>query len=73
MLSKLENHSFHTLSNSLSINHNHYLSVVYSRFRAGKVLSDMFAIKNGFEQGDALSPLLLNFVLEYTIRRVRVD
>jgi hypothetical protein len=34
-------------------------------------LSDKSAIKNGLKQGEALSPLLLNFALEYTIRRVQ--
>ena len=33
----------------------------------------MFPIKNGLKQGDSLSPLLLNFVLEYTIRGVKVN
>jgi hypothetical protein len=33
----------------------------------------MFPIKNGLKQGDALSPLLFNFVLEYAIRRVQVN
>jgi hypothetical protein len=32
----------------------------------------MFPTKNGLKQGDALSPLLFNFALEYTIRRVQV-
>ena len=36
-------------------------------------LSDMFPIKNGLEQRDTLSPLLFNFVLKYTIRRVQVN
>jgi hypothetical protein len=31
------------------------------------------AIRNDFKQGDALSPLLLNFVLEYAIRWVQVN
>ena len=36
-------------------------------------MSDMFPIKNGLKQGDALSPLLFNFALEYAIRRVEVN
>jgi hypothetical protein len=43
----------------------------YSRVQVGKHLSDMFSIKNSLKQGDALSPFLLNFALEYTIRRVQ--
>jgi hypothetical protein len=38
-----------------------------SEVRIGKHLSDSFPIQNGLEQGDALSPLLFNFALEYTI------
>jgi hypothetical protein len=34
-------------------------------------LSDIFPIRNGLKQGDALSPLLFNFALECTIRRVQ--
>jgi hypothetical protein len=34
-------------------------------------LSDTFIIQNGLNQGDALSPLLLNFALEYAIRKVK--
>jgi hypothetical protein len=30
-------------------------------------------MKNGLKQGDALSPLLLNFALEYAIRRVQAN
>jgi hypothetical protein len=33
----------------------------------------MFPVKNGLKQGDALSPLLFNFALEYVIRRVQVN
>jgi hypothetical protein len=42
----------------------------YSRVRVGKLLPDMFSVGNGLKQGDAVSPLLLNFVLEYAIRRI---
>jgi len=45
----------------------------YSRVRVGKNLYDMFPFRNGLKQGDGLSPLLFNFVLEYAIRRVRVN
>jgi len=41
-----------------------------SRVRVGKNLSDMFSIRSGLKKGDALSPLLFNFALEYAIRRV---
>jgi retron-type reverse transcriptase len=34
-------------------------------------LSDKFPFQNGPKQGDALSPLLLNFALEYAIRKVK--
>ena len=40
------------------------LTETYSAVRVGKNLSDMFPIRNGLKQGDALSPLLFNFVLE---------
>jgi hypothetical protein len=33
-------------------------------------LFDNFPIQNGLNQGDALKPLLFNFALVYTIKRV---
>jgi hypothetical protein len=33
----------------------------------------MFSIRNGLKQGDAISPLLFNFALEYAIKRVQVN
>ena len=49
------------------------LNETYSRVRVGKNLSDMFPIRNGLKQRDALSPLLFNCALEYAIRRVQVN
>jgi hypothetical protein len=43
----------------------------HSKVRIGKHLSDSFPIENGLKQGDALSPLLFNFALEYAIRMVQ--
>ena len=36
-------------------------------------MSDRFPVRNGLKQGDAVSPMLFNFALEYTIRRVQVN
>ena len=47
------------------------LTETYSR--VGKNLSDMFPIRNGLKQEDALSPLLFNFAFEYAIRRFQVN
>jgi hypothetical protein len=47
------------------------LNETCSKVRIGKHLSDSFLIQNGLKQGDALSPLLFNFALEYAIRKVQ--
>ncbi|KAJ4426744.1 hypothetical protein ANN_26543 [Periplaneta americana] len=47
------------------------LSETYSRVRIGQFLFDAFPIHYGLKQGDALSPLLFNFALEYAIRKVQ--
>ena len=49
------------------------LNETCSRVRVGKHLSDMFPIKNGLKQRVVLSPLLFNFALEYTIRKLQVN
>jgi hypothetical protein len=46
------------------------LNETYSTARVARHLSDRFHIKNSWKQGDASSPLLFNFALEYAIRRV---
>ena len=48
------------------------LTETYNRVRVGKNVSDKFPIRNGLKKGDALSPMLFNFALEYAIRRVQV-
>jgi hypothetical protein len=47
------------------------LNETYSKVRIRKHLSDSFPIQNGLKQGDALSPLLFNFALEYAIRKLQ--
>jgi hypothetical protein len=47
------------------------LNETYSKVRIGKLLPDKFPIQNGLKQGDALSPLLFNFDLEYSVRKVQ--
>ena len=36
-------------------------------------MSDRFPVRNGLKQGDALTPMLFNFALEYAITRVHVN
>jgi hypothetical protein len=45
------------------------LNETYSKVHIGKHLSDKFFYPKWSKKGDALMPLLLNFVLEYTIRK----
>jgi hypothetical protein len=47
------------------------LNETYGKVCIGKLLSDTFPIQNDLKQGDALSPLLFNFALEYAIRKVQ--
>jgi hypothetical protein len=48
-----------------------FLNETYSNVCIGKHLSDTFPIENSLQQGDALSPLLFNFAIEYAIRKVQ--
>jgi hypothetical protein len=47
------------------------LNETYNKSSIGKNLSDKFTVQDGLKKGDALSPLLFNFALEYAIRRIR--
>jgi hypothetical protein len=47
------------------------LNETYSTVRIGKNQSDKFPLQNGLKQGDALSPLFINFALECAIRSVQ--
>jgi hypothetical protein len=47
------------------------LNETYSTAQVCKHLSDMFPVNNHLKQGDALTPLLFNIVLKYTIRKVQ--
>jgi hypothetical protein len=47
------------------------LNETCSKVCIGKHLSDSFPIQNGLNQGDALSPLIFNFALEYAVRKVQ--
>jgi len=48
------------------------LNETYSGVWVGKHLSDMFPIKNGLKDRDAISPMLFNFGLVCAIRRVQI-
>ena len=48
------------------------MNKTYSRIRVSKNLSDIFPTRNGSKTGDALLSSLLNFALDYAIRRVQV-
>jgi hypothetical protein len=47
------------------------LNETYSKVCIRKHLSEHFPTDNGLKQGDALLPLLFNFALEYSIRKVQ--
>jgi hypothetical protein len=47
------------------------LNETYTKVFIVTYLSNHFPIQNGLKQGDALSPLLFNFTLEYGIRKVQ--
>jgi hypothetical protein len=48
-----------------------YLNETCSKVCINKHLSDKFPIQTGLKQGDALSPLIFNFALEYVLRKVK--
>jgi hypothetical protein len=48
-----------------------YSNETHKKVRICTYMSDTFPIQNGLKQGDALSPLLFNFSLEYAIRKVQ--
>jgi hypothetical protein len=47
------------------------LKETYSEVRVGIHLSVNFPIQRGLQQGDALSPLLFDFALEYATREIQ--
>jgi hypothetical protein len=47
------------------------LNETYSRVHRGKNLSNKFPIQNDLKQGDALTPLLFNYGLDYAISRAQ--
>jgi len=49
------------------------LTEICSRDRVGENVSDRFLIRNGLKQGDALTLLFFNYVLQYAIRSFQVN
>jgi hypothetical protein len=49
------------------------LNQMYSKVHIDKHLSYNFDTQNGLKQGDALLPLIFNFLLEHAIRKVQED
>jgi hypothetical protein len=47
------------------------LNKTCSKVHKGEHLSDAFCLQNGLNEGDALSPFLFSFVLEYAIGKVQ--
>jgi hypothetical protein len=47
------------------------LHETHNKVRMGKHLSDSFPVQNDLKQGDALSPLLFNFSLEYATKNAQ--
>jgi hypothetical protein len=47
-----------------------YLNETYSKVHIGKNLSNNFRSQNGINQGDASLPVLFNFALVYSVRKV---
>jgi hypothetical protein len=48
-----------------------HLNEAYSKVHIVKHLSEAFPFQSGLKQGQTLSPMLFNFALEYTIRKVQ--
>jgi hypothetical protein len=49
----------------------HGRTVQYSKVHTSEHFSHNFPIQNGLKQGDALSPMLFNFTLEYVVRKIQ--
>jgi hypothetical protein len=43
------------------------------KVKVGSLISDPVQVKTGLRQGDALSPILLNLVLEKVIRKININ